>query len=399
MGQTFKTPKGEISITKCEERIRLRWRYNGNRYSLNLPFVFSEENMHQATLKVAEIKLDILKRCFDTSLEKYKPVIDQVILKTTEQALVQETKSIAFLNDLVPKFNEWCKNIRNIDVDNSIDFLYIRKSLEKWEGVPVNDVSEKLNNGKLAVSTYNKRLAYLSLFFSWLTTLGILERNPLQDVCKRKNKGKKKNQQRVPMEEKEILSFLDAIKNDTYCSNSSTYKHSFYHSFLKFIFYTGVRNAEAIGLRVKHVNIQEKQVEISETLARTVNGSNHAARIRKGTKMENIRFLPLNEDLIDILGKQIIGKSPDDLVFQSVRGLSIDDRMLQRRIIKPVLQKLGFGNKDLYSARHAFGTRAVQQGMALTDVAYLMGHSSIETASRNYVHVERAAKVLPELKL
>lgn len=200
------------------------------------------------------------------------------------------------------------------------------------------------------------------------------------------------------MEESEILTFLEAIKNDTYCPAASHVKHSFYYPFLKFIFCTGVRNAEGIGLRVKHISIEEKQVEISETLARTVKGSNHSSRIRKGTKMGNTRFLPLNEDLINILGKQILGKDSDDLVFQSVKGISIDDRMLQRRIIKPVLEKLGFGNRDLYSARHAFGTRGVQQGIALTDIAYLMGHSSIETASRNYVHVGRPAKVLPTLQ-
>jgi len=35
MGQKLKTPKGEISVTNCQERIRLRWRNDGERYSLN----------------------------------------------------------------------------------------------------------------------------------------------------------------------------------------------------------------------------------------------------------------------------------------------------------------------------------------------------------------------------
>lgn len=370
------------------------------RYSMNLPYTFNHENLHQAALKVAEIKLDILKGVFDATLKKYKCEFDEPTLKPVKQALslVQEIKSIVFLNQLIPKFNEWCKNIRNVDIDNSIDYLYIRRLLEKWGKISIIHIAEKLNNENWSATTYNKRLTYLSLFFSWLVSLGIIERNYLQNICKRKNRERKKNIRRKPLEEKEILTFLEAIKNDTYCPTASNFKHSFYYPFLKFMFFTGVRNAEAIGLRVKHINLEEKQVEISETLARTVKGSNHASRIRKGTKTGNKRFLPLNEELIDILCKQIIGKDADDLVFQSVKGLSIDDRMLQRRIIKPVLRKLGFGNRDLYSARHAFGTRGVQQGMALTDIAYLMGHSSIETASRNYVHVGRPAKVLPALE-
>ncbi len=126
-------------------------------------------------------------------------------------------------------------------------------------------------------------------------------------------------------------------------------------------------------------------------------GSNHAARKEKGTKMENVRYLPLSNELIAILKPQIQDKNPDEFVFNSPRGLSIDDRMLERRILKPVMINLGFGDRDLYAARHSFGTRAVQQGMALTDVAYLMGHSTVETAMRNYVSVTRPSKVLPSI--
>ena len=72
MGQKSKTPKGEISIENCEGRIRLRFRYEGNRYAFNLPYAYSQENLKYAVLKQTEIKLDILKGCFDTTLKKYK---------------------------------------------------------------------------------------------------------------------------------------------------------------------------------------------------------------------------------------------------------------------------------------------------------------------------------------
>ena len=55
---------------------------------------------------------------------------------------------------------------------------------------------------------------------------------------------------------------------------------------------------------------------------------------------------------------------------------------------------LGIADRDLYAARHSFGTGAVQQGMVLTDVAYLMGHSTVDTTIRNYVSVSRPAVVL-----
>jgi integrase len=72
--------------------------------------------------------------------------------------------------------------------------------------------------------------------------------------------------------------------------------------------------------------------------------------------------------------------------------------MLQRRVLKPVLTNLGLDDRDLYAARHSFGTRAAQQGMAVTDIAYLMGHTTVDTTIKNYISIEPRAVVLPKIK-
>lgn len=398
-----KTSKGEISIEDFRGRIRLRWRYGGERYSLNLPFPYLPENLHHATVKATEIKLDIMKRSFDPSLLKYKsaPIAkpDAPKLIETPPAIV-ETKLLFFLHDLASKFNDWVRNIRNVDVDNTNYYLTVRRLLQKWIGISIADIPQMLNAEKLAACTYNDRLTVLKSFLIWLLETGLIDKNPLKDVRRKrnKNKGKIKNPRRLPLSEQQIAIFLKAIKEDSHCPSASRFKHSHYYPFLTFVFYTGVRNAEAIGLRVRHVNIVNKQVEISEAFARTIKGTNHSARVQKGTKTENIRYLPLTDELAALLEGQIADKNLSDFVFLSPKGLSIDDRMLQRRIITPVLKKLGFEKRDLYAARHSFGTRAIQQGMALTDLAYLMGHSTIDTASRNYVHVGKPAKALPTIQ-
>lgn len=399
MGHTLKTPKGEISVTNSRGRIRLRWRHEDIRYSLNLPFTYEPENMHYARVKITEIKLDILKGCFDTSLKRYgHPIVSKPAKpKAGQSAPTVPATKVLFLHEVAEKFNDWGKHIRNIDVDNSIDYLYIRKWLEKCINIPIHSIAERLNRENWAVTTYNRRLSYLTIFLSWLHEAGQVDSNPLKNVCKKREKNKKKCSRRKPLEENEIVALLEAIRNDTYCPANSRFKHSFYYPFLSFIFQTGVRNAEAIGLKVRHIDFINSQIEISETFARTVRGTNHAARIEKGTKMENIRYLPLSAELRVLLKPQVQDKSLDDFVFKSPTGLSIDDRMLERRILKPVLIKLGLGDRDLYVARHSFGTRAVQQGMVLTDVAYLMGHSTVETAMRNYVSVTRPSKELPTI--
>lgn len=395
MGQILgqKISKGEISIENNAGRIRLRWRYNGKRYSLSLPYAYRPENMHFATLKTAEIKLDIMKECFDSSLEKYKP--SAAIIPTIA---TQKVKTPVFLHNLVPKFNNWARNVRNINIEYSIDYTGVSRVLGKYVNVPIEDIAGKIAAEKWCVSTYNKRLNYLNGFLSWLVTTGVITANPLAEVKRRREKKKKKCSRREPLTEEEINIFLDAIRKDTYCHIFSPFKHSHYYSFLKFIFCTGVRNAEAIGLKVKHLDFVNKQIEISEAFARTAKGTHHASRINKETKTGNTRYLPMPEELTELLLPEIQEKSPDSFVFLSPRKLSIDDKMLQRRVIKPVLAELGFGNRDLYAARHSFGTRAIQQGMPLTSLAYLMGHNNIETASRNYVHVSQPTVALPTLQ-
>lgn len=401
MGLKKKSPKGEIGVDDNNGRLRLRWRYAGERYSLNLPYAYLPENMHHATLKSTEINLDIMKGCFDPSLEKYNSAPHPPAIPRAQAMpeIRRPDNSLICLDMLVPDFNDWGKNIRNVDVDNAVDYLYVRRLLEKWTGVPVAEIAGRLNEQPWVATTYNRRLTMLQTFFAWLVDNGKLEKNPLKDVCRKRNKKKGKNPRRAPLTDQEIGIFLEAIRNNIYSHPSAFHKHSHYYPFLLFVFSTGVRNAEAIGLRVRHVDLMGKRVEISETFARTLKGSNHAARVQKGTKTENTRWLPLTDDLVGLLHRQIANKQADDFVFPSPKGLSIDDQTLQKRTLKPVLRKLGLGDRDLYAARHSFGTRAARQGVPVTDIAYLMGHTTINTAIRNYIGVTAPSFTLPALEL
>ncbi len=77
--------------------------------------------------------------------------------------------------------------------------------------------------------------------------------NPFEDVATRKPKGgKKANPKRELLSEEEANKILEAIKNDTHVPKSSRHEHSHYYPFVYFIFKTGCRNAEAVGIRLKH---------------------------------------------------------------------------------------------------------------------------------------------------
>jgi integrase len=393
-----KASKGEVGITNAEGIIRLRWRYQGQRYSLNLSLNYMEHNLPKASITAAQIKLDMIQGNFDTTLAKYGKALPIEKIETTPAQIVKSEPRVyfSFVSDLVAPFDHWAANIRNVNIEQSAKYNDLRRILVQWGKHPLESLPALMASENWSASTYNGRLGYFRIFLDYLTRKKKITENPLDDVNRKKH-GRKTNTKREPLTEDEIGKLLDAFITDKFTSKYSKHKHSHYYPFLYFMFATGVRNAEAIGLRVKNVDIPNRIVKISEVLARTSKDTNHAARVVKGTKTENVRILPLTENFCQLLQVHIEGKDTNDLVFPSPRGKSIDDHMFERRILKPVLQKLGLGNKDLYVARHSFGTRAIQQGMVITDVAYLMGHSTIETAMRNYVSVSRLSSKLPKL--
>lgn len=379
-----KSPKGAVSITNYKERIRLRWRYQGKRYSLSLG-PYDKVNLKAAKKLVMKIELDMADEKFDHTLVKYggKVIIihDELVLPTT---------TVAY-------FEKWVKEYKQMDCNKDHDYFHLRNKLIKWGQFGPDDILSKHNTEQCAPKTYNKRLSILKLFASWMVKQGTWSVNPFDGVSRRKVK-KTEKQDRIPFTEEEIRLILDAIKHDRFCPASSRYKHSFYYPFIYFIFKTGVRNAEAVGLRVGSLDFKNKTIIVKEALARTVKGTHAGARVRKETKNGKVRMIPMTEDLEELLLPQSKEKDPDNLVFQSFSGGAIDDRMFQRRVFSVVLKGLNIPHRVLYACRHTFGSRCIESGINPVMTAFLMGNNP-ETALRNYTHQMSIPKELPNIQI
>jgi integrase len=360
----------------------LRWRFQKKRYSLNL-FVFSKSNLLQAKKIARQIEKDIVHNCFDTSLKKYKPLTNH------------EPPPVVIVKTLVEHFQDWVKNYRNMDCERDIDYNSTRNMLLRWGKFDTSTIVIHLNNELFGARTYNRRLNLLKGFFTWTTKNKITEMNPLEDVLPRKVRQTEKPN-RKPFTEDEIKRILEAFRNNTFCPKSSSFKHSHYYPFVFFIFKTGVRNAEAVGLRVQHINAANSQITIKEVLARTLKGTNPSARIRKETKNGKQRALPFTDDLKEVLLPLINGKKPDDLMFTSPNGLAIDDNMFQKRVFSKILKGLNIEHRVLYACRHTFNSRCIQAGINPVTTAFLMGNNP-ETALRNYTHLLSLPSELPNI--
>ena len=370
--------KGTVSIINYKGRVRLRWRYLSERYSINL-FAYTKENTLHARITALEIEQDIVIGRFDQTLVKYG-------VKQNEK---EEPKTV------VTYFEEWVSNYKQMDCERHTNYNSTRNMMRKWGKIEEGNIQKKLSLETNAAVTYNRRLTILKNFAKWLVKKGIWKSNPLEDINPKKVK-KAKLPKRAPFNVEEIHLILEAIKNDIYTPKCSSYKHSHYYPFIYFLFKTGVRNAEAIGLRVGSVDLVKKQILIKEVLARTLKSGSTENRVRKETKNGKERILPLTQDLLEVLEKVIVGKKQDDLVFHSPTGKSIDDHNFQNRVFKKVLNELGIKERVLYACRHTFGSRCIDQGITPVMTAFLMGNNP-ETALRNYTHQLNIPKELPKI--
>lgn len=346
---------------------------------MNLSF-YNKQNLLQAKKIALTIEEDVTNDRFDYSLNKYKG-------KNESPSITEKT--------FVEYFEEWTTSYKQMDCELHTNYNSVRNMLKKWGKTNQSNILHKFNSETFCGATYNRRLTMLKDFVKWLITKGIWAFHPLQDVNPKRYK-KPKQPKRKPFTEEEISSILKAFQNDTYTPKCSAYTHSHYYPFIYFIFKTGVRNAEAIGLRVGSVDLKKKQIEIKEVLARSLKGTSSALRIRKETKNGKERVLPLTPDLLNILEPILSGKQPDDLVFESPKGLAIDDNNFQKRIFKPILKELKIEERVLYACRHTFGSRCIDSGITPVMTAFLMGNNP-ETALRNYTHQINIPKDLPSI--
>ena len=379
MGQDQKSKKGTVSIIKNGSSFRLRWRHFGKRYSLS----FSGSNslsLIQAKKVALQIEQDTVLGNFDSTLLKYRTI-----------KRGQNTQQIT----IVEHFEHWVKNYKQMDCEVHTNYNSTRNMMRKWGKIDQNNFLSKLNKETFCNKTYNRRLSILSNFSDWLVKESIWATNPLDSV-KRKKVINSKDSKREPFTNEEISAILHTVKNDLACPKAARFKHSHYYPFLYFIFITGVRNAEAIGLRVKKVNLMDDIITIDEVLARPLSGCSSNKRVRKQTKNGKVRQLPLSNELKKILMPLIEGKNNDDLVFLSPKGKAIDDKNFQDRIFKPVLKHLSISERVLYACRHTFGSRCIDAGITPVMTAFLMGNNP-ETALRNYTHQLSIPKNLPKI--
>lgn len=351
----------EIKPSNNNGSIQLRFSLAGKRYGFNpIPggTYSNKRDMQLAKAIAVRIQNDILANSFDPTLKRY-------VLVPKAETPSDHPKTLLELWD------SWVDTLDLAPATKADHYEMIRRMLLKAR--PGLTDTAWLTKAEISPATFNKRLGYLKSCFIWAMKEGKAEANPFDKV-----KARKVTSQPVkPFSSHEIAKIIAGFQDQA----------PHYTQFVRFLFLTGTRLSEAIGLRWGHIDFDRGEVVITESLSKDRTGNSYS-RIRKETKTGSIRHLPMSPELRGLLSNILPEPDPssDRLVFTTVNGAVIDNGNF-RALWQQILASCGVPYRKPHAIRHTMLSHAVEQGIPLTGVAYLAGHANTRAVIQTYGHM------------
>ncbi|MGB3535593.1 MAG: tyrosine-type recombinase/integrase [Microcoleaceae cyanobacterium] len=373
---TNRNPKGTVAVEEFAGRLRLRWRHLGKRYVIPVGLPDSISNRKVAQQRAIQIELDIKAGKFDQTLVSYKPHIPEpssmTIPELFEDFLKSKSKSVTLRS--LEKYTAALKHLEKFHGDKIYTTAIANideKSVEKFY--------DWFLTRKLQPRTTKERLSCIREVWAFAVEKNYLTENPWQSIPNRVKVPPK--QKPKPFTVEEIKTIISSFRKNRY--------YSYYTDYVEFLFLTGCRTAEVIGLRWKHITDDFSSIWIGESLSRGV---------RKSTKTNRDRTIPINPD--SRLQKLLINRKPknpkkDDLVFPAKNGGAIDDHNFRNRAWVSILEQAGIEYRKPYNTRHTFISHALKSGTHPLLVAKLTGHD-VKTLYEYYADCIDSSPRLPD---
>lgn len=283
MGRAKKSGKVSVELESCKGKLRLRLPrevYAGKqRFLTFVNLTDTPENRLWAESKAREVESDILSGNFDPSLVKYR-----------QHANLAPAKPAGFRRNaptLAQLWEGYTDHRKPMVAESTLQLTYknIANHIRK---LPFQEVEDAVEIGEDLLEHYSvyltKRiLTQLNACCKWACELSLIADNPFMGMAEKI---------KIEEEERDIDPFScaerDAIiqgfqEHETYCH---------YTEFVKFLFATGCRTSEAVGLLWKQISEDCSQINFSEALVWA-----SSKKIRKDTKTHKPRIFPCNASL------------------------------------------------------------------------------------------------------
>jgi integrase len=173
-----------------------------------------------------------------------------------------------------------------------------------------------------------------------------------------------------------------------------------YKLFTRFLYTTGLRWGEATALQVKDIAFA-KTATVRVVRAWKL-GPRSSRYLGEPKTKKGRRTVPIPEDVAVDLAEAIQGKGLTDFVFTSLTGRVMAVQWFRERVWIPALDAAKVPvHPRIHDLRHSYGSNLLASGVPLYVVQEMMGHESIDTTRKIYMHLDheagaRAAKAAGE---
>jgi len=335
-----------VRTVRDRDRLRLEWVYQGQKRTLYPGLADTKNNRIKAREIALQIEADIECGVYDASLSKYKkPVEPLLALSSTEL------------------FSLWLNFKSNVwDVQTFKLRSYLKSDLEFFgnnKKLTVGDIKNfynLLNSQDLAAETFNRKLDTFESAWDWLLENKYVVENPWRNLPRHRIP---KNPKSKPFSKSEINRILKAFEAH------ENYNH--YTAFVKFLFGTGCRIGEGIGIRWQDVDLASGKIVIAEQI------TSRQRKVAKAGSSREFYLSPMTRALLLYL-KPDEHSSDQNLIFTTATGKVIDARFFRGRVWVNILEVAGVTYRKPSNTRHTFCSHALESGLNPVTVASITGH-------------------------
>lgn len=201
-------------------------------------------------------------------------------------------------------------------------------------------------------SYINSKRSYLSTFYSWLVSRGVMETNPVSQTEKA----------RLPQRQKEVFSEeeIELLIDKAHCRRDK--------AIIETLLSTECRVGELCSLNIADLDFDGGKVRVY------------------GKKGKRERVVPLTRYCIELLNDYLSERQDhNDALFVNNNG-----ERLKSSSVQSMLSRLGT-ECGIHVHPHKFRRTRISQyakkGMPLQDIAYIAGHKSMNTTYNSYVAI------------
>lgn len=272
-----------------------------------------------------------------------------------------------FLQHLKYERNLSPHTLRNYasDLEQFREHLY---RIEKREDFPLAEI-DRLTirewmaslHGDHKKTSVARKLASLRTFFQFLVREGKLESNPAKLVATPKIERRLPNHLSI----EDAVRFIEAPDVNTDLGRRD-------RAILEFLYATGIRVGELVGINIADVDFRERMVRVTGKRKKqrivpfgepAAHALMHYLEETRGTFLENC---PITQRDVNAL-------------FLNYQGTRITTRSVGRMIDKYIKLCADIHDISPHSLRHTFATHLLDQGADLRDIQELLGHARLST--------------------